>query len=212
MIIGVIDYDILFKNIDDDDLKSKYLHIDYNKIDNIKLDKLTTKDILNYVCLIDSYIFNKFGNDNKNNLFLQKLFDELEIRINNLLVQWCNNTNFFTHKFEIVDNENNKMLHSEITTGFINIILSLYHVFTFDTFTNSNKLLILLTRIVKECFIEIIDKLISNMIEKINKLEDLVSLSNDLVNIKNIKNQINLKGFEISTFNSSFNSLFKAET
>jgi hypothetical protein len=190
-----IDYDIFFEN-HNDYVNRKYLHLDYNKINDINFNKLNTKDIINYVCLIDSYIFNNFGNDNKNNLFLQKLFDELSNRINNLLIYWCDNANFFKNEFKIIYDKNNNMLHSEITLKFINMILSLYDVFTIDTFTNSNKLLILLTMKIKEYFIKIIDKLILNMIEKLNKLEDLVGLANDLVNIQNIKNQINLKGFE----------------
>ena len=51
---------------------NKFLHIDYNELEQIEYNNITVKDILEYISLIDSYIYNKFGNEEKNILILER--------------------------------------------------------------------------------------------------------------------------------------------
>ena len=175
---------------------NKFLHIDYDKdLDAIEYSELNLKDILDFVILIDSYIYNKFGSEQKNNLILNNLFDELSQRINIISLQWRNK--IFENSLEI--SNKNKILQTIISTDFLNIIISLFKVCSINTFCLNNKLVIVTTKNIKTYLVLSVEKIILEKInkwEKSNELENLIAVSNDLEFIKNeLEKLINLDEF-----------------
>lgn len=175
---------------------NKFLHIDYNKdLDNIGYSELNVKDILDYICLIDSYIYNNFGSDQKNNLILNKLFDELIIRINYLSQIWCDK--IFENSLEI--SNKNKILQTRISTDLMENAMMLFNICPINTFCLDGKLLILTIKNIKNYIVSSVEKIILEKInecEKSNEFENLIAVSNDLEFIKNeLKQLINLDNF-----------------
>jgi hypothetical protein len=159
--------------------------VDYNKdLDNINYDELKIKDILDYIYLIDSYIYNKFGSEQKNDLILNRLFNELIIRIDYLSQMWCENN--FINSLEI--SNKNKILQTKISTDLMDIINTIFNVCPINTFCHDGKLLLLTIKNIKNYIVSSVEKMIVEKInqwEKSGKLENLIAISNDLEYIKN---------------------------
>ena len=49
---------------------NKFLHINYKDLEEIQYKNINIKEIFEYNGLLDLYICNKFGNEQKNNLIL----------------------------------------------------------------------------------------------------------------------------------------------
>jgi hypothetical protein len=197
-------------NIFGDSNDNKFLHIDYNDLEQIQYNNITIKDILEYISLIDSYIYNKFGNEQKNILILNRLLDELSLRINNILQVWCNK--FFENPL-VISNEY-KILQTKISTDFITIIISIYTSCFIDRFIINGKLLLLITKNIKNYLIPNIEKIMfenMNECKKNHQIENLIAISNDLEVIKNefdkLINKNNLTEFEINQIQNELNEI-----
>lgn len=172
--------------------KNKFLHIDYNlDLDAIKYDEITTKEILEYITLLDSYLHNKFGNEQKNNFILNELFNELSNRINDYFQEFCSNLFVI---LELIDGYScKKKLHSTAGDNFVFLMNSLFEITFINTFNSNNRLLIILIQNIKKYLVYDVEKIILDKINELKKaykyekliIEKFIAITNDLELIKN---------------------------
>lgn len=193
---------------------NKFLHVDYENLE-IEYEKLTMLEIIDYVCLIDSYIYNNFGNQNKNNKLLKNLFDQLSKII-------AKNIN--EHNKSMVTNTINNFTHiyqTNFSICFKNILEEINCVLDVQTFDQTKNLYLIVFAEIKNYINETSNKLISIndnnqdeifiLIEEKKKLELLVGLANDYEIIKdNLEKNFNQKKLA-QNFKSKINSKIQNE-